>query len=950
MAAVQHAMNATQLAARLLDCDADQRERLIRACDSTEHVALARALNGVYQEAHPVDPARAAAAASSLALLASVNHDLEIAAVAVWTNGMAAIHLDGQMERGVARLGEAVDRFTTLERPLDVAATQVSRLQGLAMLGRYDEAIACAVAARDTFERHGDLLAAGKIEQNLGNIAYRRGRFEEAEHLYRSARERYMRFNSQAHLVQIDNNLGTVLSEEHRFEEAGRVFEEALARAERQGLEVTQTEVRYNLGCLAMFQGRYARALEHLEQARRSYAELGMAHRSARAELELADAYLELNLAPEAAAIAARLARSFDALHMQAERARAIGCHGRAEARLGHLEDARRLLHEASQLYSAEGNAVDSAFMVLVEAQLLYAEGHFAAASRAAEGAEQHFRAARLWGRVLLAQWLRGEALRCAGEAEAQSVLESALADARMRELPQIVYRCLTSLGQLAQMADRAVDARQAFEESVAFLELLRAPLPAEEFRAAFLSDKLTPFRELARLSLAARTGAETLRAFEYVERARSRALVDMLGGVVNVRSRPRDAFEAELVQRLEELRNELQWFYSQLNRGDGSPRSARDIEALHVEIRTREGAVLDIRRRLEQRGGTEPGRVAPLQTQELQASLGRDTALVEYFSIDGSLLAFVVTEGNVDVVRDLAAESEIEAAVKNLRFQINTMRLAGPAVWRHQQQLVDRTRHHLSGLYDMLLRPLERIIGDRRLVVVPHRALHYVPFHALHDGQQYVVQRQAVSYAPSAGVLMRCLDRPRQTLGHPVLVGVADEQAPRVRDEVVALAEMLPGSTLLLDEAATVAEVRKVARQAQLLHLACHGHFRPDNPLFSALRLADGWLTVGDAYELDMQCELVTLSACETGVSAVAPGEELIGLARGFFSAGTPSLLVSLWTVDDSSTAELMTGVYKGLKAGLGPSDALACSQRDLIQRYAHPYYWSAFAVLGRW
>ena len=119
---------------------------------------------------------------------------------------------------------------------------------------------------------------------------------------------------------------------------------------------------------------------------------------------------------------------------------------------------------------------------------------------------------------------------------------------------------------------------------------------------------------------------------------------------------------------------------------------------------------------------------------------------------------------------------------------------------------------------------------------------------------------------------------------------------------------------------------------------------------MFSSLHLGDGWLNVRDAYDIDLSCAMVTLSACETGMNAVAPGEELIGLARGFFSAGTASLLVSLWTVDDASTAELMTGVYAGMRDGLRPADALARAQRVLIERYGHPYYWSAFAIHGRW
>jgi CHAT domain-containing protein/tetratricopeptide (TPR) repeat protein len=934
----------------VVDSDEAERWRLIRECAGSSDVVTARALNRIYQESHAGDPVKAAAAAASLELLARCVDQPEIAALAAWTSGMAAVHLQGHMEHGVTLLEQAAERFIRLDRPLDVAATQVSRLQGLAMLGRYDEAITCGLAARDAFERHGDLLAAGKIEQNLGNIAYRRGRFPEAERLYRSARERYVVADSQAHLAQIENNLGTVLSEEHRFSDAGAVFEQALGRAERSGLEVTQTEVRYNLGCLAMFRGQYDRALDHLEHARRTYAELHMPHRSARAELELADAYLELNLAPEAAATTSRLARTFADLGMRAEEARAIGCHGRAAARLGDFQQARTLLAEATELYSAEGNVVDAAFLTLVEAQLLYSEGDFAAAADAAARSESRFVAASMWGRLLLARWLRGEAGRAAGGPEARTLLESTLREARTRELPQIAYRCLTSLGLLAASAGDETAAQRAFEASVSEIETLRAPLPAEEFRAAFLSDKLTPFSELVRLSLSSDTADRAVRAFGYVERARSRALVDMLAGVVNVHSRPRDAFEAGLVKQLEQLREELQWFYSQINRIDGAaPRSPEAIEQLHAAVREREAGVLEIRRRIEQRGGAVPDRAAPLDISALQRRLGAETALVEYFSIDGKLMAFVITDRHVEVIDQLGTESELETTIGHFRSQIHTLRLAGPSLQRHSSQLIERTRHHLQHLYDRLLRPLEPYFGDRGLVVVPHRALHYVPFHALHDGTHYVIERRVVSYAPSAAVLFHCLERPRQPIVRPVFVGVADVEAPRVRDEVASIAALFPGSTVRLDSDATVAEVRKLAAEADLLHLACHGRFRPDSPLFSAVRLADGWLTVGDAYELELHCELVTLSACETGVSAVAPGEELIGLARGFFSAGTPSLMVSLWTVDDNSTAELMSAVYQGVQAGLGPAEALAAAQRQLIQRYPHPYYWSAFFVLGR-
>ena len=130
----------------------------------------------------------------------------------------------------------------------------------------------------------------------------------------------------------------------------------------------------------------------------------------------------------------------------------------------------------------------------------------------------------------------------------------------------------------------------------------------------------------------------------------------------------------------------------------------------------------------------------------------------------------------------------------------------------------------------------------------------------------------------------------------------------------------------------------------------ARHGQFRPDNPLFSSLRLGNGWLTVRDAYDLNLHSSLVTLSACETGVSTVAPGDELIGLARGFFAAGSPSLLISLWTVDDDATATLMIDFYGHLQRRRSPATALREAQLRLLQEKQHPFFWSPFVLMGRW
>jgi CHAT domain-containing protein len=439
-----------------------------------------------------------------------------------------------------------------------------------------------------------------------------------------------------------------------------------------------------------------------------------------------------------------------------------------------------------------------------------------------------------------------------------------------------------------------------------------------------------------------------------------------MLGGALRFQPRARDSYEAELLGQLTELHEELNWFYSQINRSPDSdaPRSVAAMEDLYAAARERESQVLEITRQIQQRSLTQaaggydpvppslppPPHLQSLDVAGLQGDLGSDTALVEYFSLDGELLAFAVTDQGVEVVRQLGREDQVEAMVTQLRFQIDALRYGVEHLRAHMDQLTLRVRHYLRALYDILLRPIEPRLGARRLVVVPHRALHYVPFHALCDAKGFVIERREVCSVPSAAVLRHCLARPRRALRRALLLGVPDAQTPRVRDEVTALSPLFHDPVALLDDRATLAELRARAPAADVLHLACHGYFRPDNPLFSSLRLADGWLTVRDAYDLDLNCGLATLSACETGVSAVAPGDELIGLARGFFSAGAPALLVSLWRVDDHTTAELMASFYRRLSGGDGPAAALRHAQRELLEHHPHPFFWSPFVLLGRW
>jgi CHAT domain-containing protein len=946
-------MNCEELAARLAAADDVERKVLLEQHPTLIGPELAHSLKSLFDQGKHGDPAIRRGAAESLTALAEIADDQEIAALAIWTAGIVQLQMGGLAEESIPKLTEAEERFAMINKPLLAAATQVNIIHALLILGRYEDALECGMRARGVFLSHNDELRAGQVEQNIGSIYFRRDRYKEAEAFYRAARERFLSTGDQKQLTEIDVCLATALIFQHRFRDAEALYNEALTRSKAAGLLMAQAVIECDLGCLALFQGRYDQALDFLELSRRRYASLGMAHESAIAEQEQAEAYLELNLAPEAAEIYARIVPTFADMGMRAEQARALLYHGRASLLLGRVKEARRLLADARGLYSAEGNAIGEAMVRLVEAQLFYDEKDYLAASESAMQAERPLAEAGTWSRALTARWLRGESARAQGkERRARLLFDSTLRDAEAQALPQVAQRCYTSLGILDGDAGNSEGAEASFKSAISIIEELRALLPSDEFRTAFVTDKLVPYERIIGICLSESGSDRVIDALNYVERARSRTLVEMLNGTVQFRIKPRDDFEAELLARLEELREELNWFYSQINRTPDSeePRSPKSSTALRGEVREREGKMLEILRQLQQRGGGSLAQAEHLNISELQRAIGSGSALVEYFSIDEELLAFIITGESIEVVRHLGRESEVRAAVERLRFQINSLRFNPVLLKSHMDELTARTRRHLATLYDILLRPVEERLGNRRLVVIPFRSLHYVPFQALYDGESYLIERREVCHAPSASVMQHCLAAPRRPFRKAVLLGVADDLAPKVRDEITALAPIFPEATALSDMDATLSALYQHAPSADVLHLACHGQFRADNPLFSSLKLSDGWLTVRDAYNLDLSCGLVTLSACETGMSAVAPGDEIIGLARGFFSAGAPSIVVSLWTVNDEATALMMTSFYKEILAGRSPSAALRHAQLEMIKARPHPFFWSPFVLLGRW
>lgn len=417
--------------------DKDQRVSLLQDHAELISMDLAYAVKDLGYAAWDDDPALAEEAACVLAMLAERLQHPEATALTAWMQGIAALAA-GQLEEALTALVAAAQQFVQLGQPLMAARVQVSQLVALGLLGRYEEALACGLAARDVLLQYYDETTAGRVELNLGHLAFRRDRYDEAELYYRLAYYRFSRTDDPALLAGVENALADVLVRKQAFAEAQALYEQALQRAIEAKLGVIQALTECNLGNLALAQGRYDQALEYLEQSRRHYAALDLPHESAYADLELAEAYLELNLAAEADAILRRVTPVFTQLGMRAEEAWALAHHGQAALLLGNTTVARQHFQAARQLFVAEGNTVATALVALFEAHLLYHIQQYAAAAELAAEAEGVFRAAQDHLRRLFAAWLRGEALRAAGQAdEAEACLCATLREAEASALPK---------------------------------------------------------------------------------------------------------------------------------------------------------------------------------------------------------------------------------------------------------------------------------------------------------------------------------------------------------------------------------------------------------------------------------------------------------------------------------------------------------------------------------
>jgi CHAT domain-containing protein len=340
---------------------------------------------------------------------------------------------------------------------------------------------------------------------------------------------------------------------------------------------------------------------------------------------------------------------------------------------------------------------------------------------------------------------------------------------------------------------------------------------------------------------------------------------------------------------------------------------------------------------------------VSSSSVEEVQQSLEPNAALVEYFMTGNTVMAFCLSRDRFEVVQEICSRDALKKRFDFLEYHLARLS-ANPAEAQTRPKIaLANIQDHLEVLYTMLVEPLEAFLADRQsLIFVPFDFLHYVPFHALFDGNSYLTDRFRVSYVPAATIYRLLKKKPVEAGSPTLLIGVPDERAPFITREIESISSVLPGSRSFVGADATHDRLTCEMKDAQIIHIASHAVFRPDNPMFSSIQLREKSLNFFDIYRLRTEASLITLSGCGTGLSSVVAGDELLGLVRGFLYAGATSVVISLWDVNDRTTADLMKCFYSNLAARQSKGEALRRAMLQLRQEYPHPYYWAPFLLMG--
>ncbi len=837
----------------------------------------------------------------------------------------------------------------------------------------------------------------------LGLLAWNEGRLDDAASLFARASEASRTADDPAGLAKAANNLALVHTELGRFTDARRGFLEARSAGERLGDARIEGGSLTNLGMLDVQLGDPGAAIEHLLRARERYRSIGYVTGEQNALGQLGTAYQVLGeLGPAMAVFDSSLALA-RGQGLRQEEASSLELIADLHRQAGDYPRALRLYDQANRINDELGLEVEKGANRRNAAEVQVAMGRTDLAGRhLAEALRIHqvtgARLQELRDRLMLAELAsRSEDMPRARAELRQADAIAARLDARTARVevalaragvlerardPVGVLRALRSAhrdlleggydtewraaAHRARAHARLLDldsAASAGREAVAAVERVRASFRSGVLGSAFAAERAAPYADLVEVLL---RGGRVEEALGVADASRNRALLERLAATTDpaAPARPTVSALAEgeaqlraidtLISRLDVLEE-----ISPAERDQSSRDRAQALSRQLAEAREAYEALL-VRTAERDAAGTALLGGRRVTADEVRAALQPGETLVEYFAGPERLVVFVVTRQAIHSLTVDVGREELASQVRVARDLLGRMGASAGV----------EAGDVLTALHERLIAPLERagfLAGSRRLVLVPHAALIYLPFAALRPSGtgRYLVEDYALLHLPSSaalGAVRGVGDRRPGPPGRAFGFAPFPRELPAAADEVRMFRRAVPGAETRHGGRATELHLRQALGAGGVVHVATHGVMNPRNPMFSRLALApgnggsgdDGRLEVHELLGLQISAPLVFLSGCETGVGAAwstgfTRGEDYATLAQAFLYAGARNVLATLWPIGDRGAAVFARRFYAHLEE-LAPPEALAAAQRDLLRDpdFGRPFHWAAYHLSG--
>jgi CHAT domain-containing protein/tetratricopeptide (TPR) repeat protein len=911
----------------------------------------------------------------------------------------------GHNEAAMQAADAAGEEFLRLGDEANWARSRISWILACAWLGRAQEALEEGNRAREVFSRLDEPYWVCVIDNNIAMILGNMGQHKEAVLLYERMLEIYPTVTSQSEsfitrsIALAQQNVGYSLTWLGEFERAYQLPSQALATFIALGEADLAVQTEINLAELDYTQGYYGSALRRYYAARERLRQGDEDDVLLLAELKIsmANCLVKLNRLQEACVVSEEAVETYRRAGLSQGIYTVLHQHALTLMACGRLREAQRVLDEAWNLFKQGGFEPLAYLAQLQQAEILLQIDSATDAYTLAHTIKPFFEMQGLTAYavrtslVLVGACIAEARMALLGQFEqADGALEEAvmlckdtLLQAQRHNLQEEVYKSYFLLGRIYALRKNPARAARYYAAAIAQIERMLNNL-VYDLSPSFLHTTWMVYEEMILLCL---QQGQAERAFGYLERARSLALRQHLTTMrrsFHKEEMGEDVASVELVRTQMELKSwqERHRHYSTLLAEiDTSVSPALDRSIIEGELRQCETKVTELFERLHlhqvdmERKGDASARRKRVQTkllmlnreevhaEKLREHLFPGQVLLTYYLSHEKLVIFTLTADRLFTYENAEGARELEYLLPLLHAHLQT------GGWPNPQNPPQKTiRRLLHKLYTLLIAPVRSLLppSGGYVTIVPYGPLHRLPFHALYDGSDFLIEHFHVGYLPASSLLAHVGAAPGDVVNtsdgmetaskRPLVFGYSEDgQLRRVQEEAKTVASLLGGECYVEGEA-TIAHLIEEAISTPIIHLATHGQSRLDAPDFSYVRLADGQLNAIDAFSLDLRgCELVTLSGCETGLALSGGGDEQLGLGRAFLAAGAKSLVMSLWSVEDNATSELMKLFYQYLLEGKSRVEALRAAQCSLLHAdgslpslYTHPYFWAGFRLVG--